>query len=94
MGARLATVALLFLVLLVGGGNLWATYSAVNQYKAQQQQSGQEVERKLCATLNTLAALKPPPLGNPTANPSRVYEINLQATLSALGPDVGCPRKG
>lgn len=95
-GARRAAVALLFLVLLVGGGNLWATYAQVHAYKAsqareqaQQQAAGVLVEQKLCSTLGAIAALKPPP-GSATVNPSRAYEQQLHAVLDRLGPDLGC----
>ncbi len=96
-GAKLGIIGLLILVLLVGGGNLWATYTEVNSFK--QQIAAQEIQqkaanaifgKKLCATLDRLAALKAPP-GSATANPSRAYEQELAATLSELKPDVGCP---
>ena len=67
IGAKLAIVALLALVLLVGAGNLSATfiqnYSLRDQLNAQQaaQQRAQKAElARLCATFGKLAALKPP----------------------------------
>lgn len=98
-GARLAASGLLLLTLIVGGGNLLATYldvHAAQQAQRREQQAqrraGEIVERRICLTMTRLAALKPPP-GNPAANPSRAYEDSLHATLDQLGPDLGC-RKG
>jgi hypothetical protein len=98
-GARLAAVGLLILTLLVGAGNLWASWDEVHAYKAQQQQEqaaqerqGREIETKLCTTFGRLAALKPPP-GNPKANPSRAYEQQEHVTLEQLGTDIGCGKK-
>ena len=31
-----------------------------------------------------------PPAGNPVKNPARGYDQELHATLSQLGPDLGC----
>lgn len=59
------------------------------QQRAAQQQQAAAFERKLCTTLNRLAALHPPP-GSVTGNPSRAYLQQLHAVLSELGPDVGC----
>lgn len=88
---------LVVLTLVVGGGNLWASWDYVHAYtagqdrlQAAQQQQGAAIEHKLCTTLNRLAALQPPP-GNAAANPSRAYEQGEHAILSQLGPDVGCP---
>ena len=58
--------------------------------QAAQRRAGQVIEQKLCSTLGHLAQLKPP-AGNPKTNPSRAYEQALYATLSRLGPDLGCP---
>ena len=87
---------LLVLVMLVGGGNLWATYAEVHAYQAaqqrahaQQEAAGRLIEAKLCHTLGSLSALRPPP-GSPRANPSRAYEQELHAVLDRLGPDLGC----
>lgn len=91
-GARLATGILFILVILVGAGNLLATYAEVQSFKRAQQVQGQATEQKLCTTLGKLSALKPPP-GNATTNPSRLYEQQLHEVLSALGPDIGCPEK-
>jgi hypothetical protein len=88
-GARLATIGLLILTLIVGGANLWATFLVVHANQAAQRRQGQAVERKICTTLTRLSGLQPPP-GNPQANPSRAYLQDLHATLSQLGPDLGC----
>jgi uncharacterized protein HemX len=82
---------LLLLVLVVGAGNLLATYMEVQNFKQQQQVQGQQTQQKLCTTLGKLSALKPP-AGNASANPSRVYEQQLHEVLAGLGPDIGCPK--
>ena len=88
--------ALLVLTLIVGGGNLWASWAEVHSAQAAQrheqvlqQQAGVILGRKLCATFGALAALKPPP-GDPKTNPSRAFEQQLHATLDQLGADLGC----
>lgn len=93
---RRAIVGLLTLVLIVGGGNLWATFQVNHStQQAEQQQSaaarrqGQLVERRLCTTLGRLTVLRPPP-GNPATNPSRAFDQKLHDTLSQLSPDLGC----
>ena len=63
------------------------------QTRATQQHQAQVFERKLCTTLGSLAALKPP-AGSPQANPSRAYLQAEHARLAQLGPDVGCPQGG
>jgi hypothetical protein len=64
---------------------------AVHDSQAAQQRQGQQVLAKLCATLDRLAALKPPS-GSAASNPSRAYEQQLHATLAQLSPDIGCSR--
>jgi hypothetical protein len=88
-----AVGVLLALTLVVGGGNLWASWDEVHASQAAQQRAGQVVEEKLCSTLGKLAVLKPP-AGSPQANPSRAYEQELHATLAELGPDIGCDHGG
>ena len=101
-GARIASVGLLLLVLIVGAGNLWATYAENKSFQRQftqqqeqqrtsQQQQGAATEHKLCSTLGKLAALKPPKIPANSSDPSRQYIIDLHDTLSGLGPDIGCP---
>ena len=89
-GTMVAIVCLLGLLVLVGAGNLLATYRAVDDFKKAQKQAGQVVEQKLCKTFGKLGALKPPP-GDPVSNPSRAFDQNLHGTLVELGTDVGCP---
>ncbi len=84
-----AVIALLVLTLIVGAGNLWASWDEVHSSQAAQQRQGQAVETKLCSTFGKLAALQPP-AGNPASNPSRAYEDRLHATLDDLGTDLGC----
>ena len=84
-----AIVALFLVGFLVGAANLIVTVHYVRAQQSAQQQAGLVTERKLCATLDSRAALKPPG-GNPAANPSRAYEDHLHATLDGLGPDLGC----
>lgn len=87
---------LVALTLVVGGGNLWASYAQVQAYKAgqhreqvQQRQQGAVIERKLCTTLSRLAS-RNPPAGSAGSNPSRAYLQWQHDTLAQLGPDVGC----
>lgn len=94
--ASRASAILLALVLIVGGGNLWATHSEVRSAQAAQQReqaaqrkAGAAVEEKICTTMHRLAALQPP-AGNPRTNPSRAFDDQLHATLDELGPDLGC----
>jgi hypothetical protein len=89
-------LALVALTLIVGAGNLLASWDEVHAYKASQareqvvqHQAGVAVEQKLCDTFGKLAALKPPP-GSPTTNPSRGFEQSLHSTLVELGIDLGC----
>ncbi len=98
-GARLAASGLLLLTLIVGGGNLLATYldvHAAQRAQAREQaaarHAGEIVERKLCETFATLARRRPPP-GNPRTNPSRAYLQGQYATLNQIGPDLGCHQK-
>ena len=95
-GARRAAAGLLVLTLVMGAGNLAASWTEVHdataaqQHERQlQQEAGVILSRKLCVTFGALAALKPPS-GNPKANPSRAYEQELHATLDQLGTDLGC----
>jgi hypothetical protein len=95
--AKRAQVVLLFLVLVVGGGNLWATHAQIRsnnaaaaRQQAEQRLQGERVLRLICTTMGRLAALRPPP-GSAAANPSRAYEQELHLTLDQLGPDLGCP---
>lgn len=95
-GARRAAIGLLVLTLIVGGGNLWASYAQVQADKAAQhreqvaaQRAGALIEQRLCTTLRRLAADQPP-AGSAAQNPSRAYEQSLHATLAQLGPDIGC----
>lgn len=92
-------VGFLVLMLITGGGNLYASYSQVQAAKTAQQQeqasqerAGRAIERKLCTTLGKLSALQPP-AGNASANPSRAFEQELHATLDQLAPDLGCGKE-
>lgn len=94
--ARWGALGLLLAVLVVGGGNLWATFDIVNSAKAQQRQEqasqirqGELVEHKICTTLGALSALHPP-AGDPVTNPSRAFDQKLHAALGQLAPDLGC----
>ena len=91
-----SVAVLVLLALLVTGINLlWTAHevrafsSSQQQQSTAQQQQGQAIEKKLCTTLGRLAALKPP-AGAPAKNPSRAFEDDMHATLSQLGPDIGC----
>ena len=92
----LALCALVVLTLIVGGGNLWASWAQVHadraaQHREQvaQQHAGAVLGEKLCTTFGKLAALKPP-AGDPRTNPSRAYDQESHATLVQLGTDLGC----
>ena len=96
-----AIAILLGLVLLVGGGNLLATYEQVHSQaralqrqeqvtQAAQRKAGAALEKKLCTTFGKLAALKPPP-GNPDTNPSRAYLQGQHAILAEVEADISCP---
>ena len=89
-GRKASAIVSLFLVgFLVGAANLIFTVHYIRAQQSAQQQAGLVTARKLCATLDSLAALKPLG-GNPAANPSRAYEDHLHATLDGLGQDLGC----
>lgn len=89
---RLAYSLLVLFVIAAGFGviSLFWQVHETNANRAAQQRIGQVTERKLCTTLDALAALQPP-AGSPASNPSRAYEQSLHATLAQLGPDIGCP---
>lgn len=91
--------ALVALTLIVGAGNLLASWDEVHAYKASQsreqvaqQKQGAALEGKLCSTFGKLAALKPP-AGNPATNPARGYDQELHDTLDQLGADLGCGQR-
>lgn len=97
---RRALVALFALAVALSGANLfWTAHEvhvsqaaqAAQQHREQvlQQQAGEILGRKLCATFSALAANKPPP-GNPKTNPSRAYLQAEHDTLVQLGADLGC----
>ena len=84
------------LTLIMGAGNLWASWAQVHadraaQHREQvaQQRAGAVLGEKLCTTFGKLAALKPP-AGDPRKNPSRAYDQESHATLVQLGTDLGC----
>ncbi len=81
----LAVASVVFAVALNAGFTYWSVESS----QAAQRQQGIAVEQKICITLAHLDALKPP-AGNPRKNPSRAFDDELHATLSQLGPDLGC----
>ena len=88
--------ALVALTLIVGAGNLLASWDEVHAYQASQhreevaqQRASVAVEDKLCSTFGKLAALEPPS-GSPAHNPSRAFEQDLHARLVELGIDLGC----
>lgn len=87
--AHADVLALVLVLMLVAGGNLFWTAHEVNANTQAQRRAGELAERKICTTLAQLAALRPP-AGSASANPSRAYEQRLHATLDQLGPDLGC----
>ena len=97
-GSRRAVIALLVLVLLVGGGNLLGSWEQVHSFKQQlhaqqvaDQKSATREIRELCATFGKVAELKPPP-GSQAQNPSRAYLQDEHADLARVVPDLGCDR--
>jgi hypothetical protein len=88
---RRALIYLFAVAMLLGVANLAWTSHAVRAEQSAQRHQGQLVQRKLCATLESLAAQRPP-AGNPAVNPSRAYLQGLHDRLAQLGADVGCPR--
>ncbi len=81
-----AVGALLALTLVMGAGNLWASWIEVH---TSQQRLTHLEQQKLCTTFVTLAALKPPP-GPAAKYPGRGYEQSLHVALDELGTDFGC----
>ena len=97
-GTMRAFVALLVLVLIVGGANLWGSWDQVHSFKEQlhaQQVAEQKAAAKeigeLCSTFGKVALLKPP-AGNPVTNPSRAFDQSLHADLAGVNPDLGCTK--
>lgn len=93
---RRAIVYLFVVALAMSGANLLWTSHEVNvghaaqvRDQAVQRKEGEVIERKLCTSFGSIAALKPPP-GNPLTNPSRAYDQNLHSRLDGLGSDLGC----
>jgi hypothetical protein len=87
--ARRFSMFLLFLVLVMGGAALVSSWLEYRHFETTQEQQARQVDQKLCATLDKLAALKAPS-GSATDNPSRAYEQELAMTLAQLRPDIGC----
>ena len=81
-----AVGVLLALTLIMGAGNLWASWIEVHN---SQQQQEHLVKQNLCVTYAALAALKPP-TGDVAQYPGRAYEQSLHATLAELGTDLNC----
>lgn len=96
-GAKLWIVLLLILVLIVGAGNLWATFDQ-NQstqqkfadQQAAQQKIAQEEVQALCKDIGTMAAIQPPS-GSPQSNPSRAYEQAEHNAWTGLFTSIRCP---
>jgi hypothetical protein len=82
-------------VLVMGLCNLLATYLYVRDNNASQNASQERQSainaKRLCSSLDRLAVLKAPK-GDPTTNPGRAYDQQLNAILITLGPDAGCPK--
>lgn len=89
-------VGLLVLVLLVGAGNLWASWSEVHTFK-QQLQSAQAAEQKaamkelaaLCTDVGTMSRIPAPP-GPAASNPSRAYEQAEHRAWEGLYTGIEC----
>lgn len=85
--ASLAALVLTFIVL-AGVSLLWQAHET-NANQAAQRRAGQVVERKLCADLSTMAAIKPP-VGKASTNPSRAYEQAEHRAWQGLVVAIGC----
>lgn len=82
-------LALVVIVLGLGGANLLWTAHVVNANQSAQRNAGSVVERKLCQDIGTMAALQPP--GGPAyANPSRAYEQAEHQAWTGLFQAIGC----
>jgi uncharacterized protein HemX len=95
--AKFWIALLLLLVLVVGAGNLLATYeqNQSTQHKFADQQSAQQKiaqaeVQALCRDLGTMAALKPPS-GSAVSNPSRAYEQAEHNAWAGLFTSIRCP---
>jgi hypothetical protein len=86
---RLVLIGFLVLLVVLGAGNLLSGYLQFRSFTASQRQASQVTEQKLCATLVSLATLKPP-TGSGVDNPSRLYEQKLAAKLAELSTDIEC----
>lgn len=86
---RWFAAVMMILAVVLGGGALLSQQLQQNSFVDSQRQQATAEERKLCSVLLPLAALRAP-AGDPTGNPSRAYEQNLEAKLSELAPAVGC----
>lgn len=96
---RWFTWAMIILLILAVAGSLVSQQiqqaSFENGFNANRQEQARQsamLGKKLCTTLGTLAALKPPPGGNTDATAGRLYEQKLAATLGELYGDVGCKK--
>ena len=81
-----AVGVLLALTLIMGAGNLWASWIEVHSSQPQQEHL---VKQNLCVTYAALAALKPP-TGDVAQYPGRAYEQSLHATLAELSTNLNC----
>lgn len=88
-GTARAVVALFVLSALLSALAFAGLVHYIGTQRAAQQAQGEIVERKLCTTLDGIAALRPP-AGNPATNPSRAFDQHLHAKLGQLGTDLGC----
>jgi quinol-cytochrome oxidoreductase complex cytochrome b subunit len=86
---RYAFVVLAALTLVSAAASILFTVTYYQREQAAQRAASAAFERKLCTSLNALAALSPPP-GSPGDNPSRAYLLQQHQVLAELGPDVGC----
>lgn len=92
----LAIAGLLILVVLIGAGNLWASYAIAQntnaKFEAAQataEKAGAKEVQALCADLSTMAAIQPP-AGSPVANPSRAYEQAEHRAWVGLATSIRC----
>jgi hypothetical protein len=88
-GARRAIVSLFAITVALSLASILFAVGYYHREAAAQQRQGEQLEAKLCATLDKLAALRPPS-GSPLANPSRAFDQKLYRALNELAPDLGC----
>jgi|SRR5215469_11095148 len=91
----LRLIALLLVAVVVNAGItailVLSVQDRFNQQEQQQQSQGRAVGQKICNTLETLYADKPPADASPS-DPSRIYLQNLHQRFGDLAIDLKCTK--